>query len=466
MKEGVSSTRTILFCLLILATTASFSLAAVFQSSLLTYDDVAGILPSLSDSIPTALKSDEPGVRRNNWRAWVSQHDREIRGRLLGGDNDTVVNWLLFGTTFTQEPRALFEVSATSADLPRVISSRTKDLIAKVASSDSNERAVFARRLLVGQGFRFDTIEERARLERHLQTEVTRVITEFQQYSLQIEALARTSDTAEDLTVRSRLFHDRGLSLDTSLLPSFAIDQALQAMKRQQLLPLNSIRRIAIIGPGLDFADKNSGYDFYPVQTVQPFTTIDSLLRLGLSQPAAIDVVTLDISERVNEHIAAFRDRAKRSSSYTLRLPIDLGSSFERPLIDYWKSVGDRIGSEVALPKPPAIGKNLQLRGVEVRAQFASRITPVDLNIVTQKWTGQPFDLVIATNILVYYDKLDQSLAFANIEAMLKPGGFFLTNNAVVELPVSRLRSLGFIPVEYSKEPPRTERLFWYRRNR
>ena len=67
-----------------------------------------------------------------------------------------------------------------------------------------------------------------------------------------------------------------------------------------------------------------------------------------------------------------------------------------------------------------------------------------DFNVVTQRWTGPPFDLVIATNVFVYYDKLDQSLAFAAIEAMLRPGGFFLTNNAIVELPVSRLRSVGF----------------------
>jgi hypothetical protein len=73
---------------------------------------------------------------------------------------------------------------------------------------------------------------------------------------------------------------------------------------------------------------------------------------------------------------------------------------------------------------------------------------------------------VIATNVLVYYDKLDQSLAFAGIEAMLRPGGFFLTNNPVVELPTSRLRSVGFAPVQYSSsEPLRIDHVFWYRRS-
>jgi len=85
----------------------------------------------------------------------------------------------------------------------------------------------------------------------------------------------------------------------------------------------------------------------------------------------------------------------------------------------------------------------------------------VDFNVVTEKWTGPPFDLVI-TNVLVYYDTLDRSLAFAGIEGMLKPGAFFLTNNAIVELPVSKLRSVGVTTVRHSAE--KTDHVFWYRR--
>jgi len=82
---------------------------------------------------------------------------------------------------------------------------------------------------------------------------------------------------------------------------------------------------------------------------------------------------------------------------------------------------------------------------------------------VTEKWTGSPFDLVIATNVLVYYGRLDQLLAFAAIESMLQPGGFFVTNNAIVESPVSRLRSAGVVTVQHSAE--KIDHVFWYRRN-
>jgi hypothetical protein len=115
------------------------------------------------------------------------------------------------------------------------------------------------------------------------------------------------------------------------------------------------------------------------------------------------------------------------------------------------------------LPKPLHALDVVELRGLEIRPQVAAIVTPVNFNIVTDKWNGQPFDLVIATNVLVYYDRLDQALAFAGIEAMLRPGGFFITNNVVVELPVSRLRAVGVMAVQHSAE--KIDRVFWYRRN-
>ena len=49
-------------------------------------------------------------------------------------------------------------------------------------------------------------------------------------------------------------------------------------------------------------------------------------------------------------------------------------------------------------------------------------ISPEDTNIVLQRvdvGATEGFDLLIATNILVYYDVFEQSLALANVERML-----------------------------------------------
>jgi len=433
------------------------------QGSLTEYADVQGVLTSLADVVPPELRFTDASTSQKAWREWVIGHDRDIRTRLLRGDQDTLVNWLLFGTSFTMQPRAFFDPAETPDILRRRISLRTKDLISALASSDTDERITFARQLLLRQGYGFDSAEEQGRLERYLYTEVDRVAAERQQYKDREDAVPG-ADVIERIVAQSNLFQDRGLSLDTSILPSFAIEQALEAMKSNRQLAANEIRRVAVIGPGLDFADKNTGYDFYPVQTVQPFTTIDSLVRVGLASRAQdMELVTFDVSPHVNNHIRAIGERAKSGVPYILRVPIDLGSQWTTALVGYWKTLGDRIGSGTVLPKSLHAPDAVELRGVEIRPQVAAIITPVNFNIVTDKWTGQPFDLVIATNVLVYYDRLDQALAFAGIEAMLRPGGFFITNNVVVELPVSRLRAIGVITVQHSAE--KIDRVFWYRRN-
>lgn len=83
---------------------------------------------------------------------------------------------------------------------------------------------------------------------------------------------------------------------------------------------------------------------------------------------------------------------------------------------------------------------------------------------MAQRFDGPPFDLVVATNVFVYYDTLDQSLALANVEAMLRPGGLLLSNNALLELPALRMRSVGYLTVQYSDRPDDGDHVVWYRR--
>jgi hypothetical protein len=462
-RKGSQVVSAVRLCVITFAFVVFLRLLTFAQGSLTEYTDVQRVLTSLADILPPELRSPNASTSQKSWREWVIDHDRDIRKRLLRGDQDTLVNWLLFGTSFTRQPRAFFDPTETQDALRRRISLRTKDLISALASEDTDERLIFARQLLLRQGYRLDSSEEQAGLERHLYAEVDRVVAERQQY-MDREKAAPAADVIERVVAQSNLFQDRGLSLDTSILPSFAIEQALEAIKSRRQLAANEIHRVAVIGPGLDFADKNSGYDFYPVQTVQPFTTIDSLVRVGLASRAQdIELITFDISPHVNDHIRAMGERAKGGAPYILRFPRDLGSQWTADLVGYWKSLGDRIGKEMQLPKPLHALDVVELRGLEIRPQVAAIVTPVNFNIVTDKWNGQPFDLVIATNVLVYYDRLDQALAFAGIEAMLRPGGFFITNNVVVELPVSRLRAVGVMAVQHSAE--KIDRVFWYRRN-
>ena len=69
---------------------------------------------------------------------------------------------------------------------------------------------------------------------------------------------------------------------------------------------------------------------------------------------------------------------------------------------------------------------------------------------------------MIATNILIYYDVFEQSLALANIAKILRPGGFLLSNNPVYELPAIPMHLAGETKVTYTDAG--TDWVAWYQR--
>jgi hypothetical protein len=214
---------------------------------------------------------------------------------------------------------------------------------------------------------------------------------------------------------------------------------------------------VAIVGPGLDFSDKLDGYDFYPPQTIQPFAVVDSLTRLGLASRSGVQVTAFDLSARILQHVQAARMRARNGQSYPLVLPRNLDQSWSAPLVSYWQRAGDRIGARAPSPAPPANAGRAQVRRILVRPATVLSITTQDLNIVVQHPDplppGEQFDLMIATNILLYYDVFEQSLAGINIAKMLRPGGLLLTNNRIFELPSTPLSGIDFTDVNYISIP-------------
>jgi hypothetical protein len=235
----------------------------------------------------------------------------------------------------------------------------------------------------------------------------------------------------------------------------------------RELLAPASVRRVAVIGPGLDFTDKEDGYDFYSQQTIQPFAIIDTLLRLGLADVNNLRVTTFDLSPRVNDHLRRVKERGLRGASYTIQLPRDVQAKWTQEAIDYWTRFGDQIGAAATPAAVPAGLGAVKVRAVRVRPSVAALITPEDVNIVLQRLElppGQEFDLMIATNIFVYYDVFEQSLALANVAKMLRAGGVLLSNNALLELPSSSMRSVDYETVVYSDRPNDGDHIVWYQR--
>jgi SAM-dependent methyltransferase len=242
------------------------------------------------------------------------------------------------------------------------------------------------------------------------------------------------------------------------------------------------VARVAVIGPGLDFIDKNeeSAFDYYPPQTLQPFALYDSLARLGLANPRGLSVSVFDISPRVIDHLQRARERARKNSGYSIQLPRDIARPWPQGMIDYWNSLGDRVGTPITPIHPPAISffnahnasavrlPELATRAVRVRPDVVLACEPLDLDIIVERLNLAPaerFDMIVATNIFVYYEPSEQTLALENAGAMLKPGGLLLTNDLLPEATGGSMRQAGItiVPLDSPGISAR-QAVGWYRK--
>jgi hypothetical protein len=382
----------------------------------------------------------------------VTHEDAKIRARVERGDEDSIINLLRFGVTFTTLPR----ITSHSDLSPQIVRGRIADMIAAIAAPGTNERLQFVRNFVRRKGIDPLAGQGKDKLTRYLLDALERSLADT-------EGFFSVKQPVDGLT----LFRDRGLSSDTSILPNYAIEEALGALRSNGMVSVDTVRCVAIVGPGLDFTDRREGYDFYPEQTIQPFAVIDSLIRLGLAAPD-LRVTTFDLSARINQHLEAARQHARTEGPYILHLPRDI--AWTAGLSTYWARLGDMIGEDVKpVATPPNVARNIQLRAVSIRPEVVLSIVPQDLNIVLQRLEplgdGDRFDLIIATNILLYYGVFEQWLALANVAKMLRPGGVFLSNNPVLELSAISMRGVGYTDVVYFTERRRPgDRLFWYQR--
>jgi hypothetical protein len=441
-----------------------------------TWAQAQPIVNRLEEALPDSLRAIPAAERARRWPEWIDGQRRALEDRIAQGDVDSAVNLMLFGTSFTSEPRITARLLSdlnqkwTGGDrsvqetLVRHYQQRAADLVNAVwAAAGTDARLQDVKRVLTARGHSLDTMTGQRAAIQDLLASVARVREEAAALAEELEAQRRAKDSTAAFAERSRVFRTRGLSADSSVLTQFAVDRGVCALGDGGVVPARSLNRIAIVGPGLDFVDKQEGFDFYAPQSLQPFTLADSLLQCGLATRSALSITTIDISPRVNGHLRAAVRRAKeRRTVYRLVLPWNPGSVSSEATA-YWKRAGAQVGRAFAARAP----RNMAViaRGVAVSPEIVRRIQPVDASIVSDRLIlpdDQQFDLVLASNVLVYYDTFEQTLALASVAAMLKPGGVLLTNDAVLEIPEVPLRSAGSVAVPFSDRPGDGERMVWY----
>lgn len=437
---------------------------AAQEAVYLPLDEARTVIDSFAGELPDGLRGVALDAR--SWLAWETARDHEIRARLKRGDADSIVNLALFGTSFTTQPRVTGKQVDAAGDeaVARLILARVRDLAEAARHPGGNERLQFAAEWLKENGADPSLPGAAKRAEAVLLENTLRVRREQREYAKTIEEAKRQGDAASLFVTRSSLYRERGLSLDTSFRPNYAIERSLAEMKAAGTM--RNVRRAAVIGPGLDFADKRSGYDFYPVQTLQPFALIDSLRKLRLADAAGPQIEIFDLSERVLGHVRRAVSQARAGAAYTVQVPLDGDVRWRAETVAYWRSFGAEIGTEGKAMHPPA-GVDARLHAVRIAQAVVGLLRAADLDVVTERLVlpeEWKLDLVIATNVLVYYGPFEQALALRNIAEMLRTGGTLLTNNALPEVSGATMRAAGATSVSYSDDPDDGDRVLWYRR--
>lgn len=264
---------------------------------------------------------------------------------------------------------------------------------------------------------------------------------------------------ADGAAAVAALYRDRALSTDTSVEAGYVVHLGLGML--QALEPSRRIRRVLIVGPGLDLAPRTGLLEIGSPQSYQPYAVIDSLAALGLARLDDLQVIGADVNDRVVSHLAGAKARGG-----ALTLVTGIGDRDTVTLAgDYRRYVGALGQATAEVLAPPALSSRYAghlARALRFEPAVAQAIDAVRLDIVTDRLADARLDLVVATNVFPYLSDVELTLALANIAAMLAPGGVLLHNEprplvgevtADLDLPVTHSRTAVLATVQGAATP-------------
>ena len=109
---------------------------------------------------------------------------------------------------------------------------RLADLVTALLAPGADERLLLSRSLLESLGVNPGGPGGRDRVSLWLLENVARVRREQKVLAAELEKARSLPEATEQLAARSTLFRERGIALDTSLRPAFAVEEALRRRAR------------------------------------------------------------------------------------------------------------------------------------------------------------------------------------------------------------------------------------------
>ena len=409
--------------------------------------------PDLSPAIQARLIA--AGVSAAAFPGFLDRLQRTHAQRVREGDLDHLVFYFLQSTHFTRKPsiepalsaRALVEgldaaqrrayLQDGRVDLSHVpddVRARARDLLGALDAPDPDPRLLYFRQLAAA------ALPRGREREAALLREYLRAM----RFLYEKEFVARRNPDPADAV--AALYRSRGLSTDTAIEAGYAVHLGLAVLR--SLEPARHVRRVLLVGPGLDLAPRTALIDETAPESYQPWTVIDALVGLGLSRLDDLEVVCADINPRVVDHL-----RRRRAAPPTLTFISGLQQSPQLTIERDYREYFARVGASIASAEARVDDANGRLRKqIRVDSGAGRALSAVSLDIVTQRLQAGSFDVTIATNILPYFDDVELALAMSNMASMMAPGGILLHNE-----PRPALREIATalgLPMEQSRQVP------------
>ena len=385
-----------------------------------------------ADVKPLTSRLEAGGLAAATFAGDIARTHRENLRRVREGDLDHLVFYLLQSARIT--PLPAIEPAVSARTLVESLDPRQRDDFLKTGKADASHVAAPVRARIAALLEALEKPADDARLlyfgelvqdafprpgERAsgLAVEYLRAMRFVYEKEFVAQRAPRPAEAVADL------YRTRGLSTDTAVEAGYLVHLGLGIVKA--LHPEARIRRVLIVGPGMDLAAR-TGFHETPPESYQPWAVIDALVANGLARLDDLEVTAADINPRVVAHL-----RRSRAAPPTLSLISEIAETeavtFSHDYRDYFAVLGTHLSGDPARVQERA---GHLYKSVRVGAPAARTLHAEPLDIVTERLTGAPFDLVIATNILPYFDDRQLTLAASNIAAMLAPGGVFLHNEA------------------------------------
>jgi CheR methyltransferase, SAM binding domain len=343
--------------------------------------------------LPSALKVFLPGI--NTGGEFNALRDRllfETEQRLQEGEREALVYYVLQAKRFTSEPSVEPALAARQFVENETIVPGAERRIAEFQNAcvkpRTDERLHY-----------FRSVSDNGRSVRAEYPRTMRFL-----YEKEFQSRAQDGDKRREFV--ASLYQTRGLSTDSSFDANFPVYMALRSFKGQR-----GFDKVLIVGPGLEFAPRTGLKDEIPPQSLQPYAVADALLQLGISRPERLRIDCVDVNPRVVQYL-------NETTARRLTIFVRSGTEeYQRYLNEFGRAIGKS-------------SSNAAVRTVELSREIAGLVTAGRLNILTEHQDGLPaYDLIVATNVLLYFKTQEVALAFANVHCMLRDGGFFIHND-------------------------------------